>query len=158
MKQSVLILLFLISAGVQQVNARISIGKSENLKVVHDLPDTEEYRSNPGRYLDLGIKYETFNVIGMPLWVTVDPIFVGLENHNTSVYFDLTEEDVDSLIAEHKLNKSSLIELSFFDKHLGLVVAIGAFTLYVLYCFFIKKDDEQLDTENNENSGPKMVS
>lgn len=158
MKQSALVLFFLLILGTQQVEARISFGKSEKLKVVHDFPNTEDYMSNPGRFMDLGIKYETFNFVGMPIWVIEDPIIVGLENHNTEVYFDLKPEDINSLIAEHNLDKKKLLELSFLNKHLGLVVAITAFILYVLYCYFIKKDDEETDPENIENVNPDVSS
>ncbi|MEO8932903.1 MAG: hypothetical protein ABI295_01245 [Xanthomarina sp.] len=146
MKHSILILFFLSFFGIQNAQAKIRIGKSENLKVVHDFPNTEEYMSNPGRFMDLGILYETFNIFGMPLWVTKDPIIIGLENHNTTVYFDFEEEEVTSILEEHNLNKETLTALSFFDKHLGLLVVVIVLGAYLLYKKFLTKEDSKLET------------
>lgn len=157
MKQSILILFFLIFAGTQHTYAKISIGKSEKLKVVHELPNTEDYMSNPGRFMDLGIKYETFDIIGMPLWLVKDPVFVGLENHNTSVYFDLDSTLVNDLIAENKLDRKELISLTFFDKHLGIVAIIGIIMVLVLYNLITKRREDDItiiEEEENKDEIP----
>lgn len=157
MKQSILILFFLIFAGTQHTYAKISIGKSEKLKVVHELPNTEDYMSNPGRFMDLGIKYETFDIIGMPLWLVKDPVFVGLENHNTSVYFDLDSTLVNDLIAENKLDRKELISLTFFDKHLGIVAIIGIIMVLVLYNLITKRREDDItiiEEEDNKDEIP----
>lgn len=154
MKQSFLIIIFLIIAGNQHANARISVGKSEKLKVVHDFPNTQEYMSNPGRFMDLGILYETFDFVGMPLWVTKDPVFIGLENHNTSVYFDLDSTMVDEVIAENKLNREVLTSLTFFDKHLGFLAIIGFVIAIYIYnlIFKPKEDDITIIDEDSSNT------
>lgn len=157
MKQSILILFFLIFAGTQHTYAKISIGKSEKLKVVHELPNTEDYMSNPGRFMDLGIKYETFDIIGMPLWLVKDPVFIGLENHNTSVYFDLDSTLVNDLIAENKLDRKELMSLTFFDKHLGIVAIIGIIMVLVLYNLITKRREDDItiiEEEDNKDEIP----
>lgn len=155
MKQYILILFFLIFAGTQQTYARISIGQSEKLKVVHELPNTEDYMSNPGRFMDLGIKYETFDMIGMPLWLVKDPVFIGLENHNTSVYFDLDDKLVNDLIAENKLDRKELMSLTFFDQHLGIIVIIGIIIAFVIYNLLTKRreDDITIIEEESDKNG-----
>ena len=41
-----------------------STGKEEQSEVVHELPDTEDHMTNPGRFVDLGIVYETSTIGG----------------------------------------------------------------------------------------------
>ena len=154
MKHSILILLFLIFAGTQ-ANAKIRIGKSEKLKVVHDFPNTEDYMSNPGRFMDLGILYETYDIFGMPLWVSKDPVFIGLENHNTTVYFDLDSDLVDELIAEHKLDRESLKSLSFFDKHLGFLAVLGFIIVVSLYNIIFKPKQNDITNIEEEPVKPE---
>ena len=114
MKRAILVLLVFLFAGSQQLSAkRLSMGKAEQIKVVHELPDTEDYMTDPGRFVDLGILYETFTIGGnIPLWVTKDPVLVGVENHNTDFYLELDKATADELITEHKLNKEQLLHLS----------------------------------------------
>lgn len=141
--------------GIQQTQAKLTFGKSEKLKVVHDFPNTDEYMSDPGRFMDLGIIYETFNVAGLPFWITKDPVIIGLENHNTEVYFELTAQEVTQIVAQHQLSKEALTKLSFFDKHLGLVIAIVIAALYIIYSLFIKEDEDDdllVDHENNQGT------
>lgn len=154
-KQSILILFCLIFAGTQQAFARVSVGKAEKLKVVHEFPNTEDYMSNPGRYMDLGILYETFDIVGMPMWVTKDPIFIGLENHNTTIYFEIDTITIDELIAEHQLNKEELVALTFFDKHLGLIVVAGVIGVFFLYNKLTRKDDDVIEIIEEEEGDSK---
>lgn len=157
MKHSILILFFLIFAGSQHTYAKISIGKTEKLKVVHDFPNTEDYMSNPGRFMDLGVIYETFDIIGMPLWLVKDPVFIGLENHNTTVYFDLDDKLIDELIAEHKLDRKALTSLTFLDKHLGILAVLGIILAFVIYNLLTKPREDEItiieqESDKNENS------
>lgn len=146
MKKTILLLL-LIFAGVQQLSAKISVGTEEKIKVVYEFPNTEDYMTNPGRWVDLGIKYEAFVIAGAPLWVSEDPIFVGVENNNTDFYLDLTDSEVELLLAEHKLKKEDLLSLSFMDKHAGLIFAgIGIIAILLYLRFFGPKDEDEIET------------
>lgn len=146
MKRAILVLLVFFFAGSQQLSAkRLSMGKTEQIKVVHELPDTEDYMTNPGRFVDLGILYETFTIGGnIPLWVTKDPVLVGVENHNTDFYLELDKPTADALIAEHKLNKEQLLHLSFWDKYAGWVYAAIVLLIIFLYNLFFGAKDEDI--------------
>lgn len=154
MKNSILILFFLMFAGTQ-ANAKIRVGKSEKLKVVHDFPNTEDYMSNPSRFMDLGILYETFDIFGMPLWVTKDPVFIGLENHNTTVYFDLDNGLINELVNEHKLDRENLKSLSFFDKHLGFLVVLGFIIVVFLHNIIFKSKQNDITNIEEESVKPE---
>lgn len=134
----------------QNLSAKIPIpiGTSEHLKVIHDLPNTDDYKRENGKYLDLGILYETFDVAWMPMWVSTDPIIVGLEGNDADLYYDIDPALKKELITEFKLKEEELTQLSFFDKHLGLLVVGGVIILYVLFNMMTsKKEDEENDVE-----------
>lgn len=154
MKHAILVLFFMMLAGTQQTFAKITIGNSEKLKVVYELPNTEDYMSNPGRFMDLGILYKTFDIFGMPLWLTEDPVFIGLENHNTTVYFDLDAELVDELIAENKLNKEALKSLTFMDKHLGILAVIALILFVYLFNRFTGNRKDEITVIEDEDGKP----
>ncbi|MXV38763.1 hypothetical protein GO491_08795 [Flavobacteriaceae bacterium Ap0902] len=151
MKKSILILIVVLFAGIQQASARISVGKTENIKVVHEFPNTEEYMTNPGRFFDLGILYETFDIAGMPLWVSKDPVLVGTENLNTEFYLEFDEVTADEIVASHNLNKEELLKLSFMDKYSGWLLILGVIVLYLLYMkFFGSKDEGEYHDNGDE--------
>lgn len=117
MKNSILVLIVVLFAGIQQASAKFTIGKTENIEIVHEFPDTEEYMTNPGRFFDLAILYNTFNAGGLPLWLTKGPVLVGTENLNIYFYLELDEATANEIVASHKLDKEKLLELSFMDKY-----------------------------------------
>ncbi|MGI9527328.1 MAG: hypothetical protein ACR2MS_09495 [Weeksellaceae bacterium] len=160
MKKSILVLIVILFAGLQEASAKISIGKTENIKVVHEFPNTEEYMTNPGRFFDLGILYETFNIAGFPLWVSKDPVLVGTENLNTEFYFDIDSTMADEIVAAHNLDKAKLTSLSLMDKYSGWLLIVGAIFLYMLYMkFFGSKEEgeyydngDEIEVSKEENS------
>lgn len=145
-------LLFIIFfAGIQTISAKISIGNADKIKVVHEFPNTEEYMTNPGRWIDLGIMYKAFTLAGAPFWITKDPVFVGVENNNTDFYLELSAAESEALIAEHHLNKAELLKLSFWDKHGGFVYLAIAIILIFLYTkFFGAKDEDEIEVVQEE--------
>lgn len=147
MKNVVLLTFVMLFLGTTQTFARkrgiIPIGTTERIKVVQDFPNTEEYQGDNGRYLDLGVLYETFDVVWMPFWVTEDPKIVGLENLNTDEYYELDQQFVDEILTAHDLKKEELTKLSFWDKYLGLVVIGGLLIAYFTYNYLTFKEDEE---------------
>lgn len=134
--------------GMQTFSAKgvIPVGTTERLKVVHDLPDTDDYKSETGQYLNLGVLYKTFDVVWMPVWVTADPVLVGLRSDDADIYYNMDPELKKEILTEFKLNEEELLsQLSFWDKYLGLVVVGGLFILYIGYNMLTgnKEDEEQ---------------
>ncbi len=153
--KKIMIILLMFSLGICKIDARVSIGRTENIKIVHELPNTEDYMTNPGRFADLGILYETFGVSGAPLWVTKDPIFVGVENENTDFYLELDPATADEIVAENKLNKKELLTLSFMDKHAGVIyLTIVALLVFLINKFFGGKDEDEIKVISEEQPKP----
>lgn len=137
MRNLILLTIGILILGTTKVSARkrgfIPIGTTERIKVVEDFPNTAEYQGDNGRYLDLGILYETFDVVFMPVWVTEDPKIVGIENLNTDEYYELDQEFIDEILAAHDLKEENLVKLPFWDKYLGLVVIGGLLIVYIAF-------------------------
>lgn len=80
------------SSPVQPVSARgirIPLGDREVFNKVADLPDTEEYTTDDGNYIDLATHHKEFNIAYiLPLYIKKEPRLVGYcEKEET--YYDL---------------------------------------------------------------------
>ena len=85
-------LLFLSCQTVSARGVKIPFGDREVLNKVADLPDTEEYKTDNGNYIDLGTIHQEFNIAYiLPLYIEQEPRLVGYcEKEDT--YYELTEE------------------------------------------------------------------
>ena len=91
-------LLFLSCQTVSARGVKIPFGDREVLNKVADLPDTEEYKTDNGNYIDLGTIHQEFNIAYLlPLYIEKEPRLVGYcEKEDT--YYELTEEQREELI------------------------------------------------------------
>lgn len=149
------ILCFFLSV---QVQAKIKFGKYEHIKTVAEMPKTEEFLLNDVAlvgdnnqelkidnkdYIGLGVKYTTFNVAGMPYWVSEEAKLVGTSSLRKDMYYDISPEEADIMLKTAKISKENALKLSFWDKYLGwvvtLVIVIGAI---IYYMYFAKEEKE----------------
>ena len=71
-------LLFLSCQTVSARGVKIPFGDREVLNKVADLPDTEEYKTDNGNYIDLGTIHQEFNIAYiLPLYIEQEPRLVG---------------------------------------------------------------------------------
>ncbi|WP_018675682.1 hypothetical protein [Riemerella columbina] len=129
--------LFLAVTGLftNQVQAAkiIPIGTVEKLKVVADLPNTEDYQDRPGEYIDLGIKYKYFHIAWMPVWIIDEPELVGLSSINKEIYYEISPEEIQAIIQENNLPPADeLVQLGFFGRHWGKIVLLVVIALYFI--------------------------
>ena len=70
-----LVVFFAFSASVSTVSARgrIPVGEREYATVVAELPDTEDYMTEEGNYIDLATIHTAFTVAYIPIYVTEEP-------------------------------------------------------------------------------------
>lgn len=67
----------LLSNGIRAW-CKIPFGDREVLNKVADLPDTEEYKTDNGNYIDLGTIHQEFNIAYiLPLYIEQEPRLVG---------------------------------------------------------------------------------
>lgn len=144
---SFILLMGIFSTGLYA--KRITVGTQEELKKVATLPRTEEYKIDAVTYLDLGVFYKRF-VLGGPIWVTEEPKIVGLSSVNKDIYFELTDEEINEIAKVNNLNIEELKKLSFSERYLGLIIAIGLVLAFFLYFYF--KSDKSEDVIHDEPS------
>lgn len=165
MKKLITLTLFVLTASLYTSNlsakGRVSIGTSEIIERVADLPNTDDYLADDGSgnnldiklYMDLAIKYKRFEIARMPFWIVEEPVFVGIDNfHKEDGYYDLTEEEINAILKENKLNREEMLHLGFWSKHGGLLILAILVVIYLLYLKFSPKEKEDEIEYNNEEN------
>ena len=120
----------LLFPSCQTVSARgvkIPFGDREVLNKVADLPDTEEYKTDNGNYIDLGTIHQEFNIAYiLPLYIEQEPRLVGYcEKEDT--YYELTEEQLSAILKENNLDGEKL------NIHWNLTLAANIISANVPY-------------------------
>ncbi len=125
LKQIFLVFAVMLSASnFVSAKAKIPIGEREVLVKVHDLPNTEEFKLENGNYLDLATLHKEFNIAYiLPLYITEEPKLVGYDE-KTDEFYNIPDKELDSVLAEQKLNKNDLNKLPFYTRYGGKLVAL----------------------------------
>ena len=136
MTRTIIVALLLIAFTSTTASAKLKIplGKREVLNKVHDLPDTDDFKTKEGNFIDLATLHEEFNIAYiLPLYITKEPRLVGYDK-GTDSYYDIPESELDAIIASEKLDKEKLLKLPFYTKYGGKLVAalIVAFLIWGL--------------------------
>jgi len=130
-----LVTLLLFSNTLSIAKIRIPIGERSVLIKVYDLPDNEEYLLPDGHYLDLATLHNEFNIAYvLPLWITKEAVLVGFDGVEES-YYDIPEDELNTILIKHNLDKSSLTSIPFYNRFGGKIIAlllIGVF-LYIIF-------------------------
>jgi hypothetical protein len=139
-----ILLTFILSTYQLSAKARIPVGKIQVINTVHDLPNTEAFSENNSttNFLDLATFHEEFNIAWvLPLWITIDPKLV-LYSKTTDTYYELTDEELNTIIKDNNLNKEELLNIGFYKKYGGKLVGV-LLILFMLWGLFgrDKKDD-----------------
>jgi len=117
-------LLIAFSSNTVLAGIRIPFGQREVLNKVYDLPNTDEFKSETGNFIDLATLHKEYNIAYfLPLYVIDEPKLVCFDE-KTDSFYDLPQEKVDAIIASQKLNKEELNKLPFYTRYGGKVVAI----------------------------------
>ena len=92
------ILLFFSCQTVSARGVRIPFGDREVLNKVADLPDTDDYKTDEGNYIDLATLHQEFNIAYiLPLYIEKEPRLVGYcEKEDT--YYELTDEQLSTIL------------------------------------------------------------
>ena len=114
--------------------AKISFGKVDKIEIVADLPDTEKYVANDSskEYLDLARIHQEYNIA----WITQEPKLV-LTKKESDEFYELTNEQLDQIISDNKLNKESLVQLGLYTKYGGKLILLLIIGL-IIYGIFSK--------------------
>ena len=131
-----LALVFLASIEAS-AKARIPMGEREVLTKVVDLPDTDDYKIGEGKsaqYIDLATLHKEYNIAYLlPLYVIDEPKLVGY-NAKEDLYYDLTPEQLNTIVTENKIDVNKVNKLGFYTRYGGKLVTalIVALIIYGL--------------------------
>lgn len=104
--------------------AKIPFGEREVLTKVHDLPNTDAFKLKDGNFMDLATFHKEFNIAYfLPLYVIEEPKLVGFDQ-KTEAFYELSQNEIDSILTTEKLNKDELNHLSFYTRYGGKLVGL----------------------------------
>jgi hypothetical protein len=104
--------------------ARIPFGSREVLNKVHDLPNTDAFKLDGGNFMDLATFHKEFNIAYfLPLYVIEEPKLVGFDEQ-TETFYEIPQNELDAILAAEKRNKEELVQLSFYTRYGGKLVAL----------------------------------
>ena len=140
-------ILFLSCQTVSARGLKIPFGDREVLTKVADLPDTEEYQTDDGNYIDLATFHQEFNIAYLlPLYIEKEPRLVGYcEKEDT--YYELTEEGRKTLsyfekdISQDIKNEVKEYLESFYSRYGGKAVGLLIIALIIWGCIPGKKKE-----------------
>lgn len=134
-------ILFLSCQTVSARGLKIPFGDREVLTKVADLPDTEEYQTDDGNYIDLATFHQEFNIAYLlPLYIEKEPRLVGYcEKEDT--YYELTEEQLATILKENNLDGEKLNKDSFYSRYGGKAVGLLIIALIIWGCIPGKKKE-----------------
>lgn len=135
-------ILFLSCQTVSARGLKIPFGDREVLTKVADLPDTEEYQTDDGNYIDLATFHQEFNIAYLlPLYIEKEPRLVGYcEKEDT--YYELTEEQLATILKENNLDGEKLNKVSFYSRYGGKAVGLLIIALIIGDVFLEKERSE----------------
>lgn len=146
-----LVLSFAALALSQKAEARLKIpfGEKDVIEKVAELPDTQEYALDESgkKHIDLGRMHTEYNIAWiMPLYIVKEPKLVGVVPGEKDTYYELSDEEINNIVAANNLKKEELLQIGFYTKYGGKVVA-GLLILLILWGLFSKnKKDVKPET------------
>ena len=134
-------ILFLSCQTVSARGLKIPFGDREVLTKVADLPDTEEYQTDDGNYIDLVTFHQEVNIAYLlPLYIEKEPRLVGYcEKEDT--YYELTEEQLATILKENNLDGEKLNKVGFYSRYGGKAVGLLIIALIIWGCIPGKKKE-----------------
>ncbi|QWX84005.1 hypothetical protein H0I23_16385 [Cellulophaga sp. HaHaR_3_176] len=146
MKLSTLLTVGLLFFGLNSAIARARIpipyGDEQRIVKVADLPDTEEYQIEDGRYFDIGKMYTISHIVWLP-YNNTEVIYAGYVDDET--YVELSADEIKTIAAAANIKISEEASASFFDRIGGKIILglLGLIILYGIYTTYFGKDSEE---------------
>ncbi|MEP2103526.1 MAG: hypothetical protein ABJP02_15460 [Parasphingorhabdus sp.] len=141
---TVIIGVFMMVAVAQPAEARKRGTTNQEIALVEDLPDTDEYQIE-GSYVDVGYMYESTSLFTVPLWAeaATDTFVLYTETEDGYSYLPLNEAELSKL--KESLGSDPTEGYSFSRwKHMWGIYPAGLLILFgVFSTLFGKKDDEE---------------
>lgn len=138
-----LVVLFAVSVScVSARSVRIPIGEREYATIVAELPDTEEYMTDEGNYIDLATLHTAYTVAYVPVYVTEEPRLIGY-CEKEDVCYELSDEFLAETLTANGLDGEQLNKLTFWHRYGGKFVFVVVLALAAFGYFYGKSDDKE---------------
>ena len=148
MKKITIVLSLILSFNLAQAKLKIPVCiPCENIAVVKDLPQTDEFKDDKGNYLKLGYMYKEYGIVFIPFWNT-DGKYV-LTNEAADSYMELDDATISTLKDTHKVEISKGSPLSFWKKIGGKIVGLIILALIVWGALPDKSEKKANNNEQN---------
>lgn len=146
----VLVALLAVSASVSTLSARgrIPVGEREYATVVAELPDTEDFMTEDGNYIDLATIHTAFTVAYIPVYVTEEPRLIGY-CEKEDVCYELSDEFLAETLTANGLDGEKLNKLTFWHRFGGKIL-FAAILAALGFWYFIRKSGDEETTEPSE--------
>ena len=144
---SVLCGLLVLSAFGSAVSARgvrIPIGEREYATIVAEFPDTEEYMTDSGHYIDLATLHTAYTIAYVPVYVTEEPRLIGYCEAEDTCY-EIDDEYLAEMLAANELDGEELNKLTFWHRYGGKLVLAAVLALVAFGYFVGRSDDEEAE-------------
>lgn len=139
----------LLAANYANARAKIPVCiPCEYIETVKDLPSDTEFIGEFNDPLNIGYKYEQFNIIWIPMWNKAGEYCLVNEAEDT--YYDLTPAEIEYLKKEYPDISFEGSPLGLWDKMGGKAIVIGLVALYFL--LGRKYDDDDASTSTNAST------
>ncbi|WP_146212762.1 hypothetical protein [Dysgonomonas alginatilytica] len=103
--------------------AQVTFGPHDKLVKICDLPDTDDYKSNDGKYFDFGYKYTCFEVVFLPIFQQGEGQIVGYIDEENFVV--LSKADIADIAKTNNIkNLAGLVRIPFWDAWGGKLVGV----------------------------------
>jgi len=134
---------FMLSASFTSASARgvrIPVGEREYASVVAELPDTDDYKTDEGNYIDLATIHTAFTVAYIPVYVTEEPRLIGY-CEKEDVCYEMSDDVLAGILAENELDGEKLNKISFWHRFGGKLVFV-VILAGIGYWYFGRKNKE----------------
>lgn len=147
----VLVALLAVSASVSTLSARgrIPVGEREYATVVAELPDTEDFMTEDGNYIDLATIHTAFTVAYIPVYVTEEPRLIGY-CEKEDVCYELSDEFLAETLTANGLDGEKLNKLTFWHRFGGKILFIAILAALGFWYFIRKSGDEEMTEPSEE--------
>ena len=141
--------LFVVSVSSASARGvRIPVGEREYATVVAELPDTEDYMTEEGNYIDLATIHTSFAVAYIPVYVTKEPHLIGYCEAE-DVCYELSEEFLAETLTANELDGGKLNKLTFWHRFGGKILFIVILAA-IGFWYFTRNSDSKDESAASE--------
>ncbi|MFM7710579.1 MAG: hypothetical protein ACKO5C_06650 [Ferruginibacter sp.] len=146
MKKLLVVCFFLCVIGTAQAKKPVFFTwGGETIEKVEDFPNTYDFKSSDGYFVDAGFRYKQVTIFFIPVW-NYDIEWCGYISD--AYYVDLDRAKLEELSKSAGVNLPDDFPLSFWNKFGGKLVFVAVFGLLLLFKSNSSNSDDGLVEDN----------